>query len=66
MLRQCHHPNIVKFIAEYKTKTHIYIITELITDGDLFEHTKKNGFLEEYEAALIFGQLVDAMYYINH
>lgn len=27
-------------------------------EGDLFDYTKKQGFLEEYEAAIIFRQLV--------
>jgi serine/threonine protein kinase len=36
ILMNCHHPNIVKFIHEYKTKTHIYLVTELLSEGDLF------------------------------
>lgn len=27
ILKQCHHPNIIKFLGEFKTKTHIYIVT---------------------------------------
>ena len=45
ILKQSFHPNIIKFIKEYKTKHHIYIVTELLKDGDLFEYTKKNLFL---------------------
>jgi serine/threonine protein kinase len=65
ILKQCHHPNIVKFLGEFKTKTHIYIVTELLSEGDLFEYTKKNGFLEEYEAAIILKHLIDAILYLN-
>lgn len=65
MLKQCHHPNIVKFIEEYKTNTHIYIVTELLSEGDLFEYTRKKSFLEEYEAAIIFKQLTEAILYLN-
>ena len=36
ILKQCHHPNIVKFLGEFKTKTHIYIVTEILTEGDLY------------------------------
>lgn len=32
----------------------------------MFEYTKKSTFLEEYEAALIFKQLVDPIRYLNH
>jgi serine/threonine protein kinase len=35
----------------------MYIVTELVRGGDLFEFTKKYTFLEEYEAAIIFKQL---------
>lgn len=36
-----------------------------MVEGDLFDYTKKNGFLEEYEAAIIFRQLVDTIIYVN-
>jgi len=41
-------------------------VTELLTEGDLFEYTKKFTFLEEYESAIIFKQLVEAIKYLNH
>ena len=37
-----------------------------MTDGDLFEYTKKSTFLEEYEAATILKQLIEAIHYLNH
>ena len=37
-----------------------------MTEGDLFEYTKKSTFLEEYEAALILKQLIEAIQYLNH
>lgn len=64
-MKLCHHPNIIKFLQEYKTKTHLYIVMELLEEGDLFEYVKKNSFLEEYEAAIIFKQIVDAINYLN-
>jgi serine/threonine protein kinase len=36
-----------------------------MSEGDLFDYTKKNGFLEEYVAAIIFRQLVDTVIYVN-
>jgi len=64
-LKQCHHPNIIKFLGEFKTKTHIYIVTEILTEGDLYEYTKRNGFLEEYEAGIVLKQLIDSILYLN-
>lgn len=34
-------------------------------EGDLFEYTKKNTFLQEYEAAIILKQLIEAVKYLN-
>jgi serine/threonine protein kinase len=65
ILELCHHPNIVRFNCDYSTKTRMYIVTELVRGGDLFELTKKYTFLEEYEAAIIFKQLVEAIKYLN-
>lgn len=36
-----------------------------MNEGDLFEYTKKSTFLEEYEAALILQQLIQAIQYLN-
>ena len=51
-------------MQEFKTKSHWYIVTELMSEGDLFDYTKKKGYLEEYESALIFKQLVECILYI--
>ena len=65
ILGQCRHPNIIKFLGEFKTKSHWYIVTELMEEGDLFGYTRKKEFLEEYEAAIVFRQLVDTIIYVN-
>ena len=66
ILELCHHPNIVRFFKDFSTKSSIYIVTELLNEGDLFEYTKKSTFLEEYESAFILKQLIEAIKYLNH
>lgn len=46
-------------------RTNIYIVTELIKDGDLFDYVQKKVYLDEAEAALILSQLIDAISYIH-
>lgn len=36
ILALCHHPNIIRYFTDYNTKTRMYIVTELLTEGDLF------------------------------
>jgi hypothetical protein len=36
-MRLLNHPCIVKLNETIENKTHLYIITELVSDGDLFD-----------------------------
>ena len=65
ILKLCHNPYIIKFYKHYETKNNLFIITEFIKEGDLFEYVKDKAFLEEYEAAVIFKQLLEAIQYLN-
>lgn len=56
----------MKYIKHYNTRTRLYIVTEYLGEGDLYEYTKKNSFLEEYEAATILKQLIETIYYLNN
>jgi serine/threonine protein kinase len=47
------HPGIIKVQETHENRTHIYIIAELVNDGDLFDYVVKKEFLEEYEVSLI-------------
>ena len=49
----------------HENRSHIYIIAELVKDGDLFDYVVKKEFLEEFEASLIMKQLFDTVRYIH-
>lgn len=53
----CNKPNIVKIYDFYQTKTHVYLIMELLTGGELLEGVMKLGSYGEEEAAKIMRQL---------
>jgi calcium/calmodulin-dependent protein kinase I len=43
----------------------MYIITELMNEGDLDEYVKTKTFLEEYEASIIMKQLIESLLFLN-
>jgi len=60
------HPNVIKLIDTIETKTHIYIITEIVKDGDLFDYIINREFLEEYDASFIMKQLITSIYFLHN
>lgn len=59
------HPLLLEFKECIQTKTHIYIITELVKGTDLFEFVKEAQFLEEYDAAKIAQQLIVGIRFLH-
>jgi len=59
------HPNMIKLIDTVETKSNIYIITEIVKDGDLFDYITTREFLEEYDASFIMKQLLISIYYLH-
>lgn len=54
VLLKTDHPNIVRVVALVHDDNNFYIVTELVTGGDLFNHIIKNKvFSEAYAASLI-------------
>lgn len=52
------HPLLLEFKESIQTKTHIYIITELVKGKDLYEFVKDYDYLDEYDAAKILQQMI--------
>lgn len=52
------HPLLIEFKECIQTKTHIYIVTELVKGKDLFEFVKDYNYLDEYDAAKICQQII--------
>ena len=42
------HVNIIKLHETIETRTHYYIITEIVKNGDLFDHVINQEFLEGF------------------
>lgn len=59
------HPLLVRHKETVTTKTHIYIVTELVNGKDMFEFVKELKYLCEYEAAYIIQQIIVAVRYMH-
>ena len=59
------HPLLVTYKETISTKTHIYIITELVDGKDMFEFVKELNYLPEQEAAFIVQQIIIGVRYLH-
>lgn len=59
------HPRIVRLFAHRHTRTHSYLVMELVTGGDLFEAISKRGTFSEAEAGLMVSDVSEALNYIH-
>lgn len=55
------HPNVVRCYEVIATKSKVYIVSELVTGGDMFDRIVRAGRLSEKEALWYFRQLVAAV-----
>lgn len=56
----------MRLYESYHTRDHIYIVTDLVSGGDLFNYITEQAFLEEFEASIIFRQLIDVVLYVHN
>ena len=59
------HPLLVAYKETIQTKTHLYIVTELVKGKDLFEYVKIHERLTEVDAAHIIRQLIIGVKYLH-
>lgn len=59
------HPHIVQLFAHHHTRTHSYLVMELVSGGDLFEAINERSKFSEAEAGLMVSDVSDALNYIH-
>ncbi|KAK6914015.1 Protein kinase domain [Dillenia turbinata] len=64
-MRRLQHPNILKIHEVLATKSKIYLVMELATNGELFNKIAKRGRLTESSARRYFQQLVSALIFCH-
>ena len=65
VLKELEHPNIIKIFEYYIDNKYHYIISELLTGGELYETILKFQKFNEKKAAYIMKQILSALNYLH-
>jgi serine/threonine protein kinase len=60
-----HHPCLLQTFLTFEEKGDVFMVTELMRGGDMFEHLVTKGTLTEKEAHLVMRCLVDGIRYLH-
>jgi serine/threonine protein kinase len=63
--RRLHHPHIVQLHEIVATESHVWLVTELCSGGELFDYLVERGRLTEGEARRLFGELAVAVGWLH-
>ena len=63
VLKDLDHPNILKIYEAYQDSKRIYIVTEILQGGELFDMIVQKSYFHEHDVAKIMHQIFLA---INH
>ncbi|XAR71752.1 Non-specific serine/threonine protein kinase [Bertholletia excelsa] len=59
------HPNIVDLKAVYEDEDYVHLVMELCAGGELFHRLEKQGRFSEFEARILFRQLMQVVTYCH-
>ena len=65
ILLKVNHKNIIKLHQIYETKTHVILIFEKLSGGELFDRIVERGCFTEKDAAAATRQIVSALEYLH-
>ena len=65
VLKELEHPNIIKIFEYYIDEQYHYIVTELVTGGELYDTIIKFQKFNEKKAAYIMRQILSALNYLH-
>jgi serine/threonine protein kinase len=65
ILNQVHHPNVIQLREMFETSTHLYLVMELVTGGELFDRIVAQGSFNEKEASYVSKQLLGGVAYLH-
>ncbi|KAL6457051.1 hypothetical protein MHYP_G00340140 [Metynnis hypsauchen] len=66
LLRNLAHPRLVQLVCSHQTDTHVYLLMELVTGGDLFDAIAQSGRFSEPCAAQMIRDISQALEYIHN
>uniref|UniRef100_A0AAY4BRV1 Protein kinase domain-containing protein n=1 Tax=Denticeps clupeoides TaxID=299321 RepID=A0AAY4BRV1_9TELE len=65
VLRKIKHENIVALEDIYESSSHLYLIMELVSGGELFDRIVERGFYTEQDASTLIKQVLNAVNYLH-
>lgn len=65
ILKMIRHPNLIQLYEVIETDTHLFLIMEMATGGELFNYIVKRKRLWEKVAAKFYAQLIDGIEYMG-
>lgn len=60
------HPNVVDLKAVYEDNDYVHLLMELCAGGELFHQIEKYGSFSEYNARILFRQLMEVVMYCHN
>ncbi|XP_051976219.1 calcium/calmodulin-dependent protein kinase type 1D-like isoform X2 [Xyrauchen texanus] len=65
VLTKIKHENIVALEDIYESPSHLYLIMQLVSGGELFDRIVERGFYTEQDASALIKQVLDAVKYLH-
>ncbi|XP_078455032.1 calcium/calmodulin-dependent protein kinase type 1D-like [Lampetra fluviatilis] len=65
VLRKLKHENIVSLEDIYESPSHLYLVMQLVSGGELFDRIVEKGFYTERDASRLIRQILDAVGYLH-
>nr|CAB3227495.1 CaM-K calmodulin-dependent protein kinase homolog [Phallusia mammillata] len=65
VLKCLRHPNIVELTEIYDNPSHLYLVMQLVTGGELFDRIVEKGSYTEKDASHVITQILDAVAYLH-
>ncbi|XP_009292709.1 serine/threonine-protein kinase DCLK3 [Danio rerio] len=65
LLRSLEHPRLIQLFRSHHTDTHVYLLMELVSGGDLFDAITQSGRFTEPSAACMVRDISQALEYIH-
>ncbi|KAM4749607.1 calcium/calmodulin-dependent protein kinase type 1D [Rhinophrynus dorsalis] len=65
VLRKIKHENIVALEDIYESPSHLYLVMQLVSGGELFDRIVEKGFYTEKDASTLIRQVLDAVFYLH-
>ncbi|XP_064156095.1 calcium/calmodulin-dependent protein kinase IGb isoform X1 [Anguilla rostrata] len=66
VLRRIQHENVVRLEQFYESRTHYYLVMELVSGGELFDRILDRGVYTEKDASLVIRQVLNAVSYLHN